>query len=317
MTAPNDLDKQLNAFLREGPTDLPDPSFDAVRDRTESTRQRVVLGPWRVPDMNKFLAVGLGGAAVVAVLLIGSNLLGSSGGPAPGGQPSPSVAPSEASEPAPSAWTGLAAGPFLITGEDGAFDGGPVRITVDIASPGWSYESENDYVGKNDDSLDPPDSVGGALIAWNWPVGTGFNVYGDPCHWTTTIPDTPATTPDAIAAAFADQADTEATAPVDVTIGGYAGKAVTLTVPMSYAQPGEPRDVVFGDCDDGDFAFYGTEESGELSRNAQGAGQIDELWILDVEGSIVILDAAYSPATPADLVEELRAMAESATFELP
>jgi hypothetical protein len=102
MTAPDDLDKQLNAFLRDGPTDLPDPSFDAVRDRTESTRQRVVLGPWRVPDMNKFLAVGLAAAAVIAVLLIGSNLLGS-GSPPPGGAPSESLAPSEApSEPASS-----------------------------------------------------------------------------------------------------------------------------------------------------------------------------------------------------------------------
>jgi hypothetical protein len=30
-----------------------------------------------------------------------------------------------------------------------------------------------------------------------------------------------------------------------------------------------------------------------------------------------ILDAAYSPATPADLVEEARALAESATIEVP
>jgi hypothetical protein len=29
----------------------------------------------------------------------------------------------------------------------------------------------------------------------------------------------------------------------------------------------------------------------------------------------VILNGSYSPATPADLVEEVRAMAESATFE--
>jgi hypothetical protein len=50
-------------------------------------------------------------------------------------------------------------------------------------------------------------------------------------------------------------------------------------------------------------------------RNAQGAGQIDELWILDVDGSIVILDATYGPAAPVDLVEELRTLAESATFE--
>jgi hypothetical protein len=34
-----------------------------------------------------------------------------------------------------------------------------------------------------------------------------------------------------------------------------------------------------------------------------------------VNGSIVILDATYSPATPAAVVAELRALAESATFE--
>ena len=42
MNAPHDLDRQLSAFLADGPTELPDPSFDAVRDRMETTRQRVV-----------------------------------------------------------------------------------------------------------------------------------------------------------------------------------------------------------------------------------------------------------------------------------
>ena len=55
MTAHHDLDRQLNAFLLDGPTSLPDSSFDAVRDRTEQTRQRVVLGPWRVPTLNKLV----------------------------------------------------------------------------------------------------------------------------------------------------------------------------------------------------------------------------------------------------------------------
>ena len=45
MTPPHDLDRELTAFLWDGPTELPDPSFDAVRDRMETTRQRVVLGP--------------------------------------------------------------------------------------------------------------------------------------------------------------------------------------------------------------------------------------------------------------------------------
>ena len=81
MTAPHDLDRQLDAFLQEGPIELPDPSFDMVRDRMESTRQRVVIGPWRMPALNKIVPIGLGAAAVVGVVLIGAQVLG----PAPSG----------------------------------------------------------------------------------------------------------------------------------------------------------------------------------------------------------------------------------------
>jgi hypothetical protein len=77
MTAHHDLDRELTAFLREGPEELPDESFDAVRDRTEQTRQRVVIGLWRMPNMNKFVIAGLGAVAVVAVLLVGMRLFGS------------------------------------------------------------------------------------------------------------------------------------------------------------------------------------------------------------------------------------------------
>jgi hypothetical protein len=94
MSAHNDLDRQLNDFLREGPTELPYQSFDAVRDRTEQTGQRVVIGPWRLPEMTKILTIGLGTAAVVVVaLLLGSQLLASPtsnfGGPGP--TPSPTA----------------------------------------------------------------------------------------------------------------------------------------------------------------------------------------------------------------------------------
>ena len=98
MTAQHDLNRQLNAFLSDGPITLPDESFDAVRDRTEQTRQRVVLGPWRVPTVSKLVPIGLGAAAVIAVLFLGSQFIGSPtsnvGGPA--SQPSASAAPSEA-----------------------------------------------------------------------------------------------------------------------------------------------------------------------------------------------------------------------------
>ena len=51
------------------------------------------------------------------------------------------------------------------------------------------------------------------------------------------------------------------------------------------------------------------------SRYHQGGGQVDELWILDVDGAVTILDAMYRPDTPAALIDEVRTIAESATFE--
>ena len=312
MTAPHDLDRQLQAFLTDGPTQLPDPSFDAVRDRMEVTRQRVVIGPWRMPDMNKFVPIGLGAAAVVMALVIGTQFLGRPAPGGAGGAPSaePSATPTPDATPSPTAWTGLPEGPFVVTGADV-----PVQVTLDITSPGWVALPEFGAVSKDDDGLDAPETVGVALLAWTWPAGTGFNVYGDPCQWLTTIPETPATTPDEIAAAFAAQASTDATAPVDVTVGGFAGKAITLHVPMAFDLPNATREEKFADCDNDVFAFYGVEGETAEARNAQGAGQIDELWILDVNGSIVILDATYGPAAPAALVAELRTLAESATFE--
>jgi len=95
----NDLDRQLNDFLRDGPTELPYESFDAVRDRTEQTGQRVVIGPWRIPEMNRIVTLGLGAAAVVVALLVGAQLVGSpSGGvgfqPSAPAEPAATLAPS-------------------------------------------------------------------------------------------------------------------------------------------------------------------------------------------------------------------------------
>jgi hypothetical protein len=82
--------------------------------------------------------------------------------------------------------------------------------------------------------------------------------------------------------------------------------------------PGATREEEFADCDQSTFASWGLEADESIpDRYHQGPGQVDELWILDVDGSIVIIDAMYGPATPPDLVEELRALAESATFAAP
>jgi len=85
MSASKDLDRLIQSFLAEGPLELPNPSYDAVRERMEETRQRAVIGPWRTSRMGKTMQYGLAAAAVI-VAIIGLRTL--TAGPTPGGSPS-------------------------------------------------------------------------------------------------------------------------------------------------------------------------------------------------------------------------------------
>ena len=311
MTASRDPDRLIHHFLLEGEEQLQDQVYDAVRAEIEHKSQRVVIGPWRTPVMSKIVGFGLAAAAVVVAAFIGAQLLGSPNVGGPDVESTPTATHEATPTPSPSAEAEYPRS-VVVTNTDA-----PVMTTVEVGAPGWIPLPGLDAITKDDDGLDPPEAVGAAFLAWAWPAGTGFHVYEDPCRWSSTIPETPATTSDEIATALAAQAMTDATEPVDVTVGGYAGKAITLTVPMSFDLPDATREEKFGDCDQDLYGFYGIEGEAEPARNAQGAGQIDELWIIDVDGAIVILDAAYSPATPPEMVEEMRAMVESATFEAP
>jgi len=87
MNTPRDPDRLIHDFLMEGATELADPVYDDVRASIEQRPQRVVIGPWRMPDMNKLVPFGLGAAALVAVLAIGSQLLGPAAPSGVGGAP--------------------------------------------------------------------------------------------------------------------------------------------------------------------------------------------------------------------------------------
>jgi hypothetical protein len=172
-----------------------------------------------------------------------------------------------------------------------------IEATVTIHAPAWTGGSG--ILVKND-NVDPP--AGAGMIVFAGPL----YVYGDPCRWESTTPATPATTVDEIATALAAQASRNASDPVDVTVGGYAGKSITLTV---------PDDATFSECDQGYFGSWGTTDEPTPGRYHQGPGQIDEVWILDVNGVPMVIDSMYYAGTPAEHVAEIRAIVESATFK--
>lgn len=316
MNARRDPERLIREFLTEGPTELADPVYDTVRDRIERTRQRVVIGPWRTPDMNRFVPAGLAAAAVLAVAVVGIQLFGGTGPGGPGASstptlqptPQPTGTPVASAEPSAPADGGLPIGATHILWDDtqgGATPELGMRISVTIPAAGWFGDAEGGILVKNDDDA-APDGAGLLVFAKTNDILVGMGdlyVYGDPCHWASTKPATPVTTVDEAIAALAAQPSREASAPVDVSYQGYAGKYITLHV---------PDDAVFGDCDEGQFR---TLVEGEDSvRFHQDPGQFDLLTVLDVKGELVIFVVAYYEGTPESVLDELAAIVESARF---
>jgi hypothetical protein len=102
-----------------------------------------------------------------------------------------------------------------------------------------------------------------------------------------------------------------ASPPTDVSVYGYNGKHVKLSVPDLPVE-GRRRDTSFTGCVDGHLesriapedvygAFYGY----------WGSGQSEEFWILDVDGSRLMIAASWTAGSPEDDLAELRAVLDS------
>ena len=300
MTRDNDFIGQLEGYLDEyeGMTPLPPMVRDALRAELPRTRQiGSVPGPMRYLSVSKPVQFAIAAAAVVVIAVVALQFLGNSnvGGPSATATPEPSSMATATPEPSAG---GLRLGPFALTAAGGNWD---VAMTVTISASDWHGAVGSGVLVKNDNP-NPPDGSG--LI-----VFTGqLEVYGDPCHWATTRPD-PMTgaTVDEVIAALRAQVGRNATEPVDVTVDGYSGKSIQLSVPsdISYADGG------FVDCDNHQFRSWGPDV---MSRYHQGPGQIDQVWVVDVNGTLVVIDGAWYPGTSAADRAELDAILGSLRF---
>ncbi len=135
------------------------------------------------------------------------------------------------------------------------------------------------------------------------PVWVGFrawsleSVYADPCRWRDATPSTrPFGGANGLATALLNQAGSSASAPVSLTFGGTAAIRIELSV---------PADVDLAQCDRGEYrrwTEFGAADSVSIDHEQ---GQIDVLYLVDVDRMPLVIQASYLPASSAKDVAEL------------
>jgi hypothetical protein len=173
----------------------------------------------------------------------------------------------------------------------------PLRVIYDVPAEGWSQWIGAAKFGPNDGHV-------GVSIT------TVVNLVTDGCrdHFAAVPPVGP--TVDDLATALSELAPFEVTtAPEDVTIYGYSGTHLEWTVP----------DIGFDRCDAGDvrswIAPMDAAEVGDAYYGYTGPGYREEFWILDVEGTRLMIAAERSPGSPSKDLAELRAILDSIRIE--
>lgn len=257
----------------------------------------------RCPSVSSRLGQ-LGAAAVAVMVVVGCSATATS---------TPSEAtPSSVPAARPS---GLAASPTKTAEASPTMATEPHALTchpVGGARPQFVVEAPAGWVDFGDDCgfvLANPDP--GVFVAGlsAWIVG---QVPTDPCLNETTL-TTPGESVDELVQALLAQEGRNASPPVDVTLAGFEGKYLEWSVPTDIVVLDDEYHVK--GCDDGNFLSWRGRDGG--TRYQQVGGQVDQLWILDVAGQRVVIDASYAPDAPQAVRDELAAIVRTLVFVTP
>jgi len=201
----------------------------------------------------------------------------------------PTSGPTASPEPTPDGPTELPVDGHVEPGQYfGEFEGYKFLVTVPNAGWTWTREYESFHQGHQHSDF--------AIFR---PGGAMTTLYAEACESEGSEFEFGPTVDD-LANALVSLEDFEVSEPTEVTLGGYQGKQVTVTVPMD-ADVGNPE------CDDGYSLLPG--------HSYEVAGQADDIWIIDMDGTRIVPTIATGPETPADIVEQAKAMRESLVLE--
>lgn len=95
-----------------------------------------------------------------------------------------------------------------------------------------------------------------------------------------------------------------ATKPERTTLGGY---------PAWYLEVLIPTNLDLAECDGGQLILWHAA-TGE-ARRSLGPGELSSLWVIDVKGGPIVIDASISLAGASDYAEELDAVVASIVIE--
>ena len=226
----------------------------------------------------------------------------------PSAAASPTLTPTPSSTPTPTAIASAAVPEFPGVSDDvapGTYlwrtgDATPADITFTVPA-GWTSR----YGIPNKDRGDP-----GEIAVGNWIIA---NVYTDPCQWQGALLD-PAVGPtiDDLANALAAQKRRNATAPTDVTLGGYPAKRVELSIPANLDRATCDEGVIRTWVPPGDDGAHSTPDTENLGWHS---GQLNVTYIVDVNGDRLIIDTWHMPGTSAADLAELDAILASMCIE--
>jgi hypothetical protein len=237
-------------------------------------------------------------ALLAAATVVGIALVVTRDDATPADQPSPTVPAPPTTPPRPLPHDGeqIVPGTYFVDEVSGT----PApRIFVTVGN-GWSV----------------PSSPIAVLHLWSAFGYMDFShpvaVYSDACHWEDGYHPGPVDTVDGLVAALSEQQGwAEVTAPFDISVDGYEGKAFQRTTPTDMTDCSARR---YRTRTSDDVGLYPDFRSWENLEESPGGsyyepGQIETLRILDIDGTVVVISTALWPepsaAAHADLVADV------------
>jgi hypothetical protein len=120
---------------------------------------------------------------------------------------------------------------------------------------------------------------------------------------------------DDLATAMANLAPFRVTSPpTDVNVDGYSGKHLAWIVP-NLPVHGPADAIQFKGCVSGDIKSWDANQANDPFYGYTGPGYTEEFWILDVEGTRLVIAAERSAGSPPQALAEQQAILDSIRIE--